>query len=73
MCIVTCLVKGQGCHSPESEVDTKIIKHRALGESIFVGLPRERLGLHTDFSDGIDGARVSAAKFLHSLRFGRAE
>jgi hypothetical protein len=54
-------------------VDTKIIKHRALGESIFVGLPRERLGLHTDFSDGIDGARVSAAKFLHSLRFGRAE
>ncbi len=67
------LSKDRGCTLTESEVDTQIIKYRALVERMF-GEPLDSVErLHTGFSDGTDRAPVSAVVFLHSLKFGRAE
>ena len=67
------LLKDRGCTLTETEVDTQIIKYRAMVERMF-GEPLDSVErLHPGFSDGTDGAPVSAAVFLHSLKLGRAE
>ena len=57
----------------ESEVDTQIIKYRALAERTFGGPLDSVLRLHPDFRDGVAGEPVPAAEFLHSLKLGRVE
>ena len=57
----------------ESEVDTQIIKYRALVDRMFGEPPESVWRLHPDFRDGTAGKPVPAAEFLHSLKLGRVE